>query len=97
MDCRVGCIAPSISSPMPGMPRGKPAGLRCLHLTRDHRCALYGKPERPEVCKRLRASDETCGQSAREAFMWLARVERATQRGGRSPASRYCVDDHFGG
>jgi uncharacterized protein len=85
MDCRVGCgaccIAPSISSPMPGMPHGKPAGERCLHLTRDHRCSLYGKPERPEVCKRLRASEEMCGQTAREAFVWLARLERATHKG----------------
>jgi uncharacterized protein len=88
MDCRVGCgaccIAPSISSPMPGMPRGKPAGVRCLHLTRDQRCALFGKPERPEVCQRLRASEEMCGQTAREAFVWLTRMERATQRGRRS-------------
>ena len=66
MDCRVGCgaccIAPSISSPMPGMPHGKPAGVRCPHLTHDHRCALYGRPERPELCMRLRASEEMCGQ-----------------------------------
>ncbi|MGR5456700.1 YkgJ family cysteine cluster protein, partial [Vibrio alfacsensis] len=30
MDCRLGCgaccIAPSISSPIPGMPNGKPSG-----------------------------------------------------------------------
>jgi hypothetical protein len=85
MDCRVGCgvccIAPSISSPMPGMPYGKPAGVRCLHLTHDHPCALYGKPGRPEVCTRLRPSEEMCGQTAREAFVWLAWIERATQKG----------------
>jgi Fe-S-cluster containining protein len=32
MNCRLGCgaccIAPSISSPIPGMPQGKPAGVR---------------------------------------------------------------------
>ena len=85
MDCRVGCgvccIAPSISSPMPGMPYGKPAGVRCLHLTHDQLCALYGKPGRPEVCTRLRPSEEMCGQTAREAFVWLARLERATHKG----------------
>ena len=36
MDCRPGCaaccIAPSISSPIPGMPHGKPAGVRCIQL-----------------------------------------------------------------
>ena len=83
MDCRAGCgvccIAPSISSPIPGMPRGKPAGVRCPHLTHDYRCALYGKPERPEICIRLRPSEEMCGHSAREAFVRLARMERATK------------------
>ena len=83
MDCRAGCgaccFAPSISSPIPGMPHGKPAGVRCLHLTRDNRCALYGKPERPEVCIRLQASAEMCGNSVREAFVRLSRMERATK------------------
>jgi uncharacterized protein len=101
MDYRVGCgaccIAPSISSPMPGMPHGKTSGVRCMNLTHDHRCALYGKPERPEVCKRLRASEEMCGQTAREAFVWLAWMERATQRGRRSLASHCCIDYHTGG
>ena len=91
MNCRVGCgaccIAPAISSPMPGMPHGKPAGVRCPHLTHDHRCALYGKPERPEVCTLLRASEEMCGQTTREAFVWLARIERASHTGKRSVAS----------
>src|SRR5687767_14313051 len=44
--CRVGCgaccIAPSISSPIPGMPQGKPAGVRCVQLTEDNRCRLFG-------------------------------------------------------
>jgi Fe-S-cluster containining protein len=49
MECRTGCgaccIAPSISSPIPGMPHGKPAGVRCVQLTNDDRCAIFGKPE----------------------------------------------------
>ena len=44
MDCRPGCgaccIAPSISTPMPGHPRGKAAGVACVNLTADLRCAL---------------------------------------------------------
>jgi hypothetical protein len=28
--CAACCIAPSISSPIPGMPHGKPAGVRCI-------------------------------------------------------------------
>ena len=82
MDCRIGCgaccIAPSISSPLPGMPNGKPAGVRCIHLTRDHRCQLFGKPERPEVCTRLRPSEDMCGHSTREAFVRLTFLERVT-------------------
>lgn len=83
MDCRIGCgaccIAPSISSPLPGLPNGKPAGMRCPHLTRDHRCALYGQPERPEVCNRLRPSEEMCGHNAKQAFKRLASWERRTR------------------
>jgi Fe-S-cluster containining protein len=86
MDCRAGCgaccIAPSISSPIPGMPNGKPAGVRCIHLTEDLRCALYGKPERPAVCNSLRASVEMCGSSAREAYEYLAHLERRTTPAG---------------
>ena len=36
MICRSGCgaccLAPSISTPIPGMPQGKPAGVRCVQL-----------------------------------------------------------------
>jgi uncharacterized protein len=83
MECRAGCgaccIAPSISSPIPGMPDGKPAGVRCIHLSADYRCALFGKPDRPAVCNSLRASEEMCGTTAREAYDYLARLERATR------------------
>ncbi len=83
MECRVGCgaccIAPSISSFIPGMPNGKPAGVRCVQLTRDNRCKLFGKPERPAVCTSLQPSEAMCGRSAREAFVRLASLERATR------------------
>lgn len=82
MDCRAGCgaccIAPSISSSLPGMPNGKPAGMRCIHLTSDNRCVLFGKPERPEICIRLRPSEEMCGHSRQEALAWLTFLEQAT-------------------
>ncbi len=80
--CRVGCgaccITPSISSPIPGMPMGKPGGVRCIQLTEDNRCRLFGKPERPAVCKSLRPSEEMCGQSSAEAMAWLTQLERLT-------------------
>lgn len=99
MDCRIGCgaccIAPSISSSMPGMPTGKPAGVRCLHLTPEYRCDLYGKPERPAVCARLRPTEEMCGRSREHALTYLARLERATVPGSphpyTSPPSRHAT------
>lgn len=82
MECRPGCgaccIAPSISSPIPGMPQGKPAGVRCLHLTDDYLCAIYELPERPDVCARLRAEPEMCGGCRADALDYLARLERLT-------------------
>jgi Fe-S-cluster containining protein len=83
MECRAGCgaccIAISISSPIPGMPHGKPAGVRCAQLTPDNRCALFGLPERPQVCLRLHPDPEMCGSSTEEALAWLAELERATR------------------
>ncbi|GAB2699513.1 YkgJ family cysteine cluster protein [Paenibacillus thermoaerophilus] len=83
MECRVGCaaccIVISISTPIPGMPEGKPAGVRCVQLTADHRCSLFGKPERPAVCGDFGASEEICGRSNEEAFAILAELERVTR------------------
>ena len=82
MKCRPGCaaccIALSISSPIPGMPDGKPAGVRCVQLTADNLCRLYGRPERPRVCNGLRPSPEMCGESASEALAYLTELERLT-------------------
>lgn len=83
MNCRIGCaaccIAPSISSPLPGMSQGKPAGVRCIHLTDGNRCRLYGMTERPAVCSSLRPSDEMCGSSDAEALERLTFLEQATR------------------
>ena len=85
MECRIGCgaccIAPSISSPMPGMPNGKAAGQRCVHLTNDNRCELFGRPERPSVCVRLRPRPEMCGANSAEAMSLLEFLEKQTQPG----------------
>ncbi|MCC6802635.1 MAG: YkgJ family cysteine cluster protein [Anaerolineae bacterium] len=83
MECRVGCgaccIALSISSPIPGMPEGKPAGVRCVQLTDDNRCKLFGMPERPAVCVRLRPEPEMCGETAEHALAYLIRLEEITR------------------
>jgi Fe-S-cluster containining protein len=81
--CRVGCgaccIALSISSPIPGMPEGKPAGVRCVQLTTDNRCKLFGHPDRPQVCINLRPMREMCGETAEEAIVYLTMLEEATK------------------
>lgn len=78
-ECGACCIAPSISSPIPGMPEGKPAGVRCVQLLADFRCALFGQPERPAVCVSLRPTEEMCGNTRRHALDYLDRLERATK------------------
>ncbi|MBA3452566.1 MAG: YkgJ family cysteine cluster protein [Deltaproteobacteria bacterium] len=76
--CGACCIAPSISAPLPGFPAGKLAGVRCPHLTADIRCALFGLPERPAVCRDLKPQPEMCGESAAEAMATIARWEILT-------------------
>jgi hypothetical protein len=82
MDCRPACaaccIAPSISSPIPGLPGGKPAGVRCVQLDERDRCRLFGDPRRPAVCASLAASAEMCGNDRVHALAFLARLERLT-------------------
>ncbi|HEY5971250.1 MAG TPA: YkgJ family cysteine cluster protein [Pseudoxanthomonas sp.] len=77
--CGACCIAPSITSPIPGMPHGKPAGVACVQLDERLRCKLFGKPERPAFCVSLRPSMEMCGSSRDEAFAYLAGLEAATR------------------
>jgi hypothetical protein len=61
------------------MPNGKPAGVRCVQLTDDNCCKLFGKPERPAVCVRLRPSEEMCGTSAEAALIYLTDLEERTR------------------
>jgi Fe-S-cluster containining protein len=76
--CGACCIAPSITSPIPGMPHGKPAGIPCVQLDDELRCRLFGKPERPAFCGSLQPSFEMCGRDRGEAMALLAELERAT-------------------
>ena len=84
MECRIGCaaccIAPSISSSIPGgMEGGKPAGVRCIQLSEDNRCRIFGSGLRPPVCSSLRPGSEMCGSSAREAMQTLTGWEQTTR------------------
>ena len=78
-NCGACCIAPSINSAIPGMPHGKPAGVRCIQLIDDFKCALFGKPERPAFCGSLQPSEEMCGDTREYAMIWLGNLERTTQ------------------
>lgn len=72
MECRkcgACCIALSVSS------LGKPAGVRCGHLTRDGLCALWGRPERPQVCSAYRPDPLFCGGSREEALELMRAIE----------------------
>lgn len=61
------------------MPDGKPAGVACVQLLPDFRCALFGKPERPAVCASLRPTETMCGASRDEALRFLKNLEAATR------------------
>lgn len=60
------------------MPNGKPAGVPCVQLTEDLRCALFGRPERPAFCGGLMPSTQMCGTSTAEALGYLHWLERET-------------------
>jgi Fe-S-cluster containining protein len=86
LNCRSGCAAcctaPSISSPIPGMPSGKPAGVPCIQLDEQLCCKIFGQPERPAVCGQLQASVEMCGpldDQGQFARIYLTRLEQLTR------------------
>ena len=86
LNCRSGCAAcctaPSISSPIPGMPSGKPAGVPCIQLDEQLRCKIFGQPERPAVCGQLQANVEMCGpldDQGQFARIYLNRLEQLTR------------------
>ena len=70
-NCGACCIALSISSSIPGMPDGKKAGVRCINLKDDYRCAVYNDPGYPKVCSDFNAEPAFCGSSHEEAMKIL--------------------------
>ncbi|WP_339488386.1 YkgJ family cysteine cluster protein [Pseudomonas sp. EL_65y_Pfl2_R95] len=82
MKCRAGCgaccISPSISSPIPGMPDGKPAGVRCIQLDETNYCMIFGQPERPLVCSAFSADIDVCGDTREDAIRLIAWLEGST-------------------
>lgn len=76
--CGACCIAPSIRAPLPGMPDGKPAGVRCIHLDARLRCGLWGDPRRPAVCADFQPDPTLCGGTRNEALQRISALETAT-------------------
>ncbi|MEC8102146.1 MAG: YkgJ family cysteine cluster protein [Pseudomonadota bacterium] len=83
MNCEPGCgaccIAPSITTPIPGMPKGKPAGVRCVQLDDNNLCRLFGDPSRPAVCGNFKADADICGAGSQQAMANLIELEQLTQ------------------
>ncbi|MFT0211935.1 YkgJ family cysteine cluster protein [Pseudomonas sp. F1_0610] len=82
MECRIGCgaccIAPSINSALPGMPYGKKAGERCVNLSEQNLCLLFGLPSRPKFCQAYQAEEVYCGTSQDEAVRIIGWLEQMT-------------------
>jgi len=64
---------------MPGMPDGKPAGVKCIHLLDDQSCAIYNNTGKPKVCTDFKAEVEFCGTDREEALRILYSLSDSTQ------------------
>jgi hypothetical protein len=53
------------------MPDGKPAGVRCINLLDDYKCAIYNDAVKPKVCTDFKAETEFCGSNKEEAMRIL--------------------------
>jgi hypothetical protein len=60
------------------MPKGKPAGVRCNHLTDENLCDLYKSMFRPKVCINFKPDYEFCGDCREEAMEQIAILEKMT-------------------
>lgn len=76
--CGACCIAPAISSAIPGMPDGKPAGVRCVQLDASNACQLFSLSSRPLVCESFKPQAEMCANGPEQAMRWLNDLERCT-------------------
>jgi hypothetical protein len=60
------------------MPKGKPAGVRCIQLDEHDGCKIFGRPERPAVCGSLQPASDMCGDTRAQAMFFLSELERLT-------------------
>jgi len=54
--------------------------VRCVQLTADNLCALFGDPRRPAVCSGLKPEPAMCGADRRHALAYLNALEVATRQ-----------------
>jgi hypothetical protein len=52
--------------------------MRCVQLSPDNLCKLYGSPERPAVCLSYQATEEFCGTCRTDALRLLQDLELMT-------------------
>ena len=78
-NCGACCIAPSITSTLPNMPKGKPAGVFCTNLSSSNfQCKIWEQGDYPKVCRDFKACDDVCGDNREEALRLITWFERAT-------------------
>ena len=78
-NCGACCIGLSISSTIPGMPNGKAAGVRCIHLEDDMRCSIFFHPDRPKTCANFKAEPLFCGTNRDESLAIFEELENAVR------------------
>ncbi len=68
--CGVCCTHVSLHSKMPdGSYFTKAAGERCVHLTHDNFCGVWGDiSEQPEVCRTIKPTNSLCRFDTRGVF-----------------------------
>ncbi|UMX69261.1 YkgJ family cysteine cluster protein [Klebsiella pneumoniae] len=78
-ECGACCIAPSISSPIPGMLQVKPAYVWYVQLSNDNwLCNIFGSELRPKVCGNLQPSPDMCSTDRDAAITYLLHLESST-------------------
>ena len=60
------------------MPEGKPAGVRCVNLSDDNLCKIFGDPKRPQLCDDFKAGIDVCGINREEALILISDLELET-------------------
>lgn len=78
--CGACCVFMSISSPIPGHPEGKPAGVTCHNLTAAWTCGLYNTDLFPNICKNFMGDPALCGKTFEEAKKGIIALERQTSK-----------------